>query len=284
LEVPAFAKINLTLEVLGRRDDGYHEVKTILQTVDLADRLDIQPAPALLVECNDPALNGEDNLVWQAAAALAESRNIEPKARIFIEKRIPIGMGLGGGSSDAAAALIALNQLWGLSLSVQKLAEVAAGVGSDVPFFLWGGAALAQGRGEQIKPLPPLPPAPVLIICPNDTIPGKTGRLYSRLTSAHYSDGGITCRALKNWMAGQPVVDSVGNVFEEAAFREFPGLEQLYRRVEELSAARPHLSGAGPALFCLPSSEEEHQRIAKALQPYNVKAYLVHTTGGNPHP
>jgi 4-diphosphocytidyl-2-C-methyl-D-erythritol kinase len=284
LEVPAFAKINLTLEVLGRRDDGYHEVKTILQTVDLADALDIQPAPALLVECDDPDLNGEANLVWQVAVALAKSRGIEPKARIFIKKRIPTGMGLGGGSSDAAAALAALNQLWGLFLPMQELAQIAAGAGSDVPFFLWGGAALAEGRGERIRPLTPLLPVPVLLICPNDTMPGKTARLYSRLTPAHYSDGGITRRVLKNWVAGQPVVDSISNVFEEVAFQAFPGLEQLYRRVEELSAARPHLSGAGPALFCLPSSEEEYQRIAKALQSYNVKAYLVHTTGGNPHP
>jgi 4-diphosphocytidyl-2-C-methyl-D-erythritol kinase len=285
LEVPAFAKINLTLEVLGRRDDGYHEVRTILQTIDLADWLDIQPAPTLLVECDDTSLNGEANLVWRAAVALAQSQGIEPKARIFIRKGIPAGMGLGGGSSDAASALVALNRLWGLYLSVEDLAQVAADVGSDVPFFLWGGTALAEGRGERITPLPPLAPVPVLLICPKETMPGKTARLYSRLTPAHYSDGGTTCRALKTLRAGQSVADSICNVFEEVAFREFPGLGQLYRRVEGLSAARPHLSGAGPALFCLPSSEEEHQRVAKALQSCGVKAYLIHATAGSgPHP
>jgi 4-diphosphocytidyl-2-C-methyl-D-erythritol kinase len=283
LEVPAFAKINLTLEVLGRRDDGYHEVRTILQTVDLADWLDIQPAPALLVECDDTTLSGEANLVWRAAVALAQRYGIEPKARIFIRKEIPAGMGLGGGSSDAAAALAALNRLWGLSLSREELAQVAADVGSDVPFFLWGGTALAEGRGERITPLRPLAPVSVLLICPNVTIPNKTARLYSRVTPAHYSNGGTTRRALKTLMAGQSVVDSIYNAFEEVAFQEFPGLGQLRRRIEELSVALPHLSGAGPALFCLPSSEEEHQRVTKALQ-YDVKAYLVDVTGGSPHP
>jgi 4-diphosphocytidyl-2-C-methyl-D-erythritol kinase len=280
LEFPAFAKINLTLEVLGRRDDGYHEVRTILQTVDLADWLDIRPAPSLLVGCEDPTLNGDVNLVWRAAVALAQSYGVEPKARIFIQKRIPAGMGLGGGSSDAAAVLLALNRLWGLSLSKEELAQVAADIGSDVPFFLWGGTALAEGRGERTTPLPPLPSMSVLLICPKETMPGKTARLYSRLTPAHYSDGEITCRAVKTLMVGQFVVDSVYNVFEEVAFQEFPGLGQLYRQVEGLGAARPHLSGAGPALFCLLSSEEEHQRITKALQSYDVKAYLVHVTDG----
>ena len=160
MEVLAFAKLNLTLEVLGRRGDGYHEVRTILQTVDLADQLEIRPYPSLRVECDDPALNGEANLAWRAAKALARSRSIQPRASIFIQKRIPVGMGLGGGSSDAAAALIALNQLWGLSLGAEELAQVAAELGSDVPFFLWGGTALAEGRGERVKPLPPLPPQP----------------------------------------------------------------------------------------------------------------------------
>lgn len=284
MEVPAFAKINLTLEVLGRRSDGYHEVKTILQTVDLADWLDIQPYPSLLVECDDPALNGEVNLVWRAAVALAQNHSIEPKARIFIKKRIPTGMGLGGGSSDAAAALLALNHLWGLSLSREELAQVGASVGSDVPFFLWGGTALVEGRGERIIPLPAMSPVAVLLVCPKETMPDKTARLYSRLTPAHYSDGGTTCRAMKTLMGGQSVVDSIGNVFEAVAFQEFPGLEQLYRQIEGLSAVRPHLSGAGPALFCLPSSEEEYQRVTKALQSYDMKAYLVHVTEGSPHP
>ena len=277
MEVPAFAKLNLTLEVLGRRDDGYHEVRTILQTIDLADRLEIRPYPSLRVECDDPALNGEANLVWRAAMALARSRSIRPRASIFIQKHIPVGMGLGGGSSDAAAALIALNRLWGLSLGAEELAQVAAELGSDVPFFLWGGTALAEGRGERVKPLPPLPPQPVTLVCPNTTIPHKTARLYSCLKPTHFSDGAFTLRMAEVLERTGPVEDMVYNVFEEIAFSVFPQLGRLRRRIEASLRERLHLSGSGPSLFCIPSSEEEYQRVAKALRPDGFRAYLVRT-------
>lgn len=277
MRIPAFAKINLTLEVLGLRDDGYHEMKTVLHTVDLADQLEVQPAARLTVESDDPKLNGEDNLVWQAAVDLAASQDIPPSARIFVQKRIPVGMGLGGGSSDAAAALLALNRLWNLDLSAEQLSPIAAGLGSDVPFFLRGGAALGEGRGEMISPMPALPRLPVLLICPEETIPNKTRRLYSGLTPAHYSDGGVTRRMVENLMGGQFVVDLLHNVFEDVAFQTFPDLKEMYHRVQGLTHSLPHLCGAGPALYCLPSSEEEHQRVTKALQDYDVKAYLVET-------
>ena len=282
MEVLAFAKLNLTLEVLGRRDDGYHEVRTIFQTIDLADRLEIRPYPSLRLECDDPALNGEANLAWRAAKALARSRSIRPRASIFIQKRIPVGMGLGGGSSDAAATLIALNRLWGLSLGAEELAQVAAELGSDVPFFLWGGTALAEGRGERVKPLPPLPPQPVTLVCPNTTIPHKTARLYSCLKPTHFSDGTFTLRMAEVLERTGPVEDMVYNVFEEIAFSVFPQLGRLRRRIEALLRERLHLSGSGPSLFCIPSSEEEYQRVAKALRPDGFKAYLVHTMTPEP--
>ena len=278
----AYAKINLTLEVLGRRADGYHEVMTILQTIDLADRLDVLSAESLSVECDEPSLSGEANLVWQAAVTLAKSRNIAPKARIIIRKRIPVGMGLGGGSSDAAAALVALNQLWELRLPDAELAKLAAELGSDVPFFLFGGTALGRGRGEQISPLPALPALPLTLICPHSTIPNKTAFMYSRLNQSHYSDGGITTRMAQILTGGQFVVDMVYNVFESVAFEAFPHLDVLFTNVDRCSSVRPHLAGAGPTLFCLPSSEEEHGRVKKALHPLGIEAYLVHTTSDSP--
>ena len=277
LRISAFAKINLTFEVLGRRPDGYHEVMTILQTVDLADRLDLWPGRNLRVECDAPGLSGEANLVWQAAEKLAQRCGIRPEVHILVRKRIPIGMGLGGGSSDAAAALVALNEMWQLSLTQDELSEVAAELGSDVPFFLHGGIVLAQGRGERITPLPNLPKLTGLLVCPLDTIPGKTGRMYASLTRANYSDGGITRRMVETLAGGQFVVDMMHNAFEGVAFQVFPGLEETYRQVSIATTSRPHLSGAGPALFCLPFEEDELQRLTIALQPLGVKAYLVHT-------
>ena len=275
--VPAFAKINLTLEVLGLQAGGYHEVKTVLQTVNLTDQIDIQPGPNLKVDCDVPGLNGEANLVWRAAVELAESRRIRPKARIMIRKRIPVAMGLGGGSSDAAAALIGLNKLWNLCLDPEELAQIAASLGSDVPFFLRGGTALAEGRGKEISPLPSLPQLGVLLICPKETVPNKTATLFSRLTAGHYSDGGITRQMVATLMSGQFVMDMVHNVFEEVAFNVFPGLGAIYRRLEGLTSSRPRLSGAGPALFCLPAGPEDFSRVSQALPPHQGRAYLVQT-------
>ena len=120
MEVPAYAKLNLTFEVLGRRSDGFHQVTTIMQTIGLADVLRIEPNSQLKVDCEYPELDGEQNLAWRAAVELAEAGNVEPRAMITIEKHIPVGMGLGGGSSDAAAALLGLNRLWDLGLSIDE--------------------------------------------------------------------------------------------------------------------------------------------------------------------
>ena len=276
MRVQAYAKINLTLEVLGRRSDGFHEVKSILQTIDLSDRLDVEPASRLRVDCDDPYLNGDANLIWQAAVGLAERAGIEPRAHIFMRKRIPVGMGLGGGSSDAATALLALNQLWGVGLSVDEMYSIAAKIGSDVPFFLRGGTALAEGRGERVSPLPALAQMPVLLVCPDETFGDKTRKLYSQITRAHYSDGGVTRRLVQTMMGGQLETSMLYNVFENVAFQVFPGLGNLCQRVANLVASPPHLCGAGPALFCLPSSEEEYQEVAKALQYCKASAYLAH--------
>jgi 4-diphosphocytidyl-2-C-methyl-D-erythritol kinase len=282
VSVRAFAKINLTLEVLGRRSDGYHEVATVLQTIDLADQLVIGPAPSLRVECNDPSLEGEANLVWRAAVALARSQGILPRARISIQKRIPVGMGLGGGSSDAAAALLALNRLWGLSLSTQQLSSIAAQLGSDVPFFLHGGTALGLGRGEQITPLPSAPPLALTLVCPAATLPGKTAQMYSRLTPAHYTDGSAAQRLVHALDAGAFAPDLLYNGFEAVAFQTFPELAPLRQRLEGLTVAPFRLSGAGPALFCPSAGEQEHRRVVKALQPGGAVAYLVRTVSPRP--
>ena len=148
MKVPAYAKLNLVLEVLDRRSDGFHEVRTVLQTIDLADRLTFHPASGLNIQCDDPSLNGEANLVWQAAVSLATSCDIQPRVNIHLEKHIPVAMGLGGGSSDAAATLLALNQLWRLNLTIEELSRIAVSLGSDVAFFLTGGTGSAAGRGN----------------------------------------------------------------------------------------------------------------------------------------
>ena len=283
VQIEAYAKLNLALEVLGKRADGYHEIKTVMQTVGLSDLLSIEPWPTLRVECDTPELSGEANLVWKAAEALARSRGIQPRANIRVRKRIPIAMGLGGGSSDAAAALRGLNKLWGLSLSTEELAEISAEVGSDVSFFLRGGTALAEGRGELVSPLPPLPPFNLTLVFPDLEISDKTRRMYSRLTPSNYSDGGTTRLLVQMLMSGQFMAESIRgciyNVFQDIAEWEFPVLAQMRRAVLEQGGPELYLCGAGPAMFAVPSSEMQHRTVAEALQPMGAGVYLVTTVG-----
>ena len=150
----AYAKLNLTLEVLRKRSDGYHDIISIVQTVDLFDTLSFSPSDDLTLDCDDEELPNESNLVLQAAEALRSASGVDSGARIGLDKRIPVSAGLGGGSADAAATLRGLNKLWGLGLNTGELAEIAESVGADVPFLVEGGPALMQGKGEKLKRLP----------------------------------------------------------------------------------------------------------------------------------
>ena len=279
LSMPAYAKINLSLEVIGRRDDGYHEVATILQTVDLADTVTLRPADGLTLTCDDATLSEQDNIVWDAAVALAKRAGIVPNAHITIEKRIPVAAGLGGGSADAAAALRGLNVLWRLNLPDEELASVAASQGSDVPFLLTGGAALGTGRGDRLEQLPAAETTRLLLVTPGGTISRKTPTLYGALTPDDYSDGAQTRR-----MAGSAALttatltsDSCRNVFTRAALEIFPGLNDVWEIVAAVTKFPPCLSGAGPAFFCMPSDETEQAKVTAALQNTGATAHLVRT-------
>lgn len=277
LHIPAYAKINLALEVIGRRDDGYHDIVTILQTVDLADTLTLSMADELVVTCDDPELQNKDNIVWAAATRLAEGAGIPPQAHIHVSKGIPVAAGLGGGSADAASALLGLNRLWGLELAASNLVSIAAELGSDVPFLITGGTALGTGRGDEITILPDLPSIDVLVVVPAETIPAKTPSLYRALTPDDFSDGRHT-KQLTDGLTTHPLTTNLcRNTFERPAKAIFPGLAGIWDRVAATAQHPPRLSGAGPALFCLPSSENERTRVAAALQGMGTTAYLVRT-------
>ena len=152
LELRAHAKINLTLEVLGKRDDGFHDIVSIMQTIDLHDDVTLKRADDITLTCDDPDLAGEDNLALVAARKLKEVTGVDRGVDITLQKHIPVAAGLGGGSSDAASVLNGLNDLWELELELGALEEIATEIGSDVPYFLSGGTALVQGRGEHVVP------------------------------------------------------------------------------------------------------------------------------------
>jgi len=275
LLVSAFAKINLALEVVGRHDIKYHAVKTILQTIGIRDIIEIRHCNRLKVKCDIPSISQSNNLVWHAAQKLADRAGIQPQAQIIINKQIPIGMGLGGGSSDAAAALLALNNFWELHLEPIELLKTAKELGSDVPFFLKGGTALGENRGELITQLPDLPPLELLLICPNQTIPNKTSTLYSQLTASNFSDGGITTRMVSSLLTRQLPIDIIFNVFESIAFQNFPVLANIFQLIEENIYSRPHLCGSGPAIFCLPSNRTEFDQLSSCLRNSDCVVYFT---------
>lgn len=169
LKLKAPAKVNLTLEVLGRRPDGYHEIGSIIQAIGLYDVLTMEPAQGLEVE--PEMIAGEENMVMKAARLLKDATGTLQGARLRLTKSIPVRMGLGGGSSDAAATLTGLNRLWGLGLSRERLLPLALALGSDVPFFVHGSTALVEGRGETVTPLPSPPLKKVVLLCPSPPHP-----------------------------------------------------------------------------------------------------------------
>ena len=281
MEARAYAKINLTLEVLGRREDGYHEVRTILQTIDLADTITLEESAELSVESSDPSLSGEDNLVWRAADLLKRTTGHPGGARIRLEKRIPMNMGLGGGSSDAAVTFLCLNTLWGLGLGHAALHGMAAALGSDVPFFLTGGTCLGTGRGDDTSPIPAPPRSWVVLVCPQEdastTGDPKTAHMYSLLRPEDFTDGSHTRQMMDALEDGRPIDGLLFNGFRRASQHASSQHTQLERLMAEAGGQNICLAGSGPALFSLFSHEDEARRVHTSLKDRGLRAYCVST-------
>lgn len=275
LTVYAPAKVNLVLEVLGKHDD-YHQISSIVQAIDLCDVLSFQPDKKIYFKCSEAGLR-RDNLVTQAAALLKASTNCGSGARIELRKRIPWSVGLGGGSSDAAATLLALNELWGLRLSLSELVDLASRLGSDVPFFIHRGTALVEGKGEKVTPLPPLPSTSfVLLVPPLPKVWGKTKQMYRRLRVAEFTRGQFVEAALLSLRQGEkPDPDVMFNVFERVALDFFPELDKYRKTLQEAGGPRVYLAGSGPCLFTVFSSKEEAGELFSRLKAERLECYLT---------
>lgn len=284
LTLQAYAKINLTLEVLAKRPDGYHEVASVLQTISLADTLTFEPGATLDFRCDVPNFQSPDNLVLKAANLLQEATGCTKGAAIHLTKRIPVAAGLGSGSTDAAATLVGLNQLWELNLSLDKLTDLAAKLGSDIAFFLYGGTASAKGRGEEIAPLPPASELWLVLLNPEaKPVPNKTAQLYSQLNPSHFTSGQHTQKLVTHLNHGGNVDDSfLFNVFEQVAFDFFPGLSDYRSSLLKAGARSVHLAGSGPVLFAIVPDKTHGEAIIKRLENEGQKAYLVHTLNAAP--
>ncbi|HYP41678.1 MAG TPA: 4-(cytidine 5'-diphospho)-2-C-methyl-D-erythritol kinase [Chloroflexia bacterium] len=275
----AYAKINLCLEVISRRDDGYHDIISVMQRVDLYDTLTFTPADDLTVECDDPNLAvGEANLIWRAARLLQENAGVTSGARIELRKRIPTSAGLAGGSSDAAATLLGLCELWGLELSKGELRYLAAQLGSDVPFFLNGPTALVEGRGERVTHLPATLPGWAVLVCQPYDLPNKTQRLYAALKKQDMTDGNTTRQLVHTILREEfPRADLLHNSFQRAAFAIFGGLAQTAQLMLRSSGRDAHLSGSGPTLYTLFTAAQRSraQALHDTLQAQGLNTYLT---------
>ncbi len=282
LTILAPAKINLTLEVLKKRADGFHEIRSVVQTINLCDSISLKRAKRLVIQCDTDGWLAEESLISRAADLLKETSGYTDGAFMQLSKKIPLVMGLGGDSSDAAAILLGLNKLWELSLPPGELAQLASQLGSDVPLFLFGGTALMQGRGEIVSPLPPLSPNwIVLMIPPVFREKGKTGKLYAALTKDHYTNGLKTERMVSLLTKGREIApDNLFNAFEGIAGDSFKGLDEYHRKFLKSGATDVHLAGSGPALYTLLKEEKRAKKIYRNLKKCGLETFCTQTLSG----
>jgi len=279
LTILAPAKINLTLEVLAKREDGFHEIRSVIQAINLCDSLHFQLGDNIEFKSGTAGWAPQESLVSRAASLLRETTGCIKGARVEIEKRIPLLAGLGGDSSNAASVLHGLNELWGLGLSQDELLKLAPRLGSDVAFFLYGGTALVEGRGEKVTPLPLLPHRWVVMVIPSvPRKPGKTKRLYTSLNASHYTDGQITERLVAELKEGGEFTTSlVFNTFENVTFTRSSKLSVYRSRIIKIGASNIHLAGSGPGLFTLLREKDEAEDLYTRLLQQGMECYLTDT-------
>jgi 4-diphosphocytidyl-2-C-methyl-D-erythritol kinase len=255
--IPAFAKINLRLDILGKRADGFHELRTIFQTISLHDELRLrtsrQPRIALTIEGNK-SLSAEPvqkNLVYRAVEALRRELKIRSGVEIVLKKTIPAGRGLGGGSSDAAAAMLGYLRLTGKKLAIARMAEIAASLGADVPFFLFGGRALGVSKGDEIYPLADIPKLHVLVVAPKEIhVPTPDAYRWLKAKPVGLTKPAANSKLLEFcalcWSAQG---SGLSNDFEGPVFRRHPQLDQIKRALLQRGATEASLAGSGSAVF-----------------------------------
>ena len=281
LTIQAPAKLNLTLEVLRKRRDGYHEIRSVLQTINLCDDITFRTSQAVTVKSDMPEWTPEKSLVMKAVSLLRETTGCSQGAALEISKRIPLVAGLGGDSSDAAAVLSGLNELWGLGLPHDELLRLAAELSSDVAFFLHGGMALVKGKGERVTPLPSFLHRWVVLVVPDvPRLPGKTGQMYARLKASHFTDGQATERLADELRNGkEPSV--LFNTFENVAFSRFSELRVYRDHILKLGAENLHLAGSGPSLFTLLADRTRAEDLYTRCKNQSMETYLVETLSGH---
>ena len=272
-EEKAYAKINLSLDITGKRADGYHLLETVMQSVSLYDTVRVEKGPEITVSCSDPRVPPEKNIARKAAGAFFAAAGISGGARIYIEKRIPMEAGMAGGSTDAAAVLRALNSLYGGKFSLRELCAIGAGVGADVPFCVRGGTCLAKGIGEILTPLPPMMDCSIVVVKPPEGI--STAEAYRKIDESGLSLSG-TAQVVEALKAGdlEALGKSCSNVFELAI--PLKSRERIKKAMKQSGALGACMTGSGSAVYGLFARQEEARACARVLsgefeQVYELK-------------
>ncbi len=260
ISLKALAKINLGLDVLGVREDGYHDVRMVMQSIHLYDRVEMKrtKSPKIHVETNLYYLPvDENNLVYKAAQLMKDEFKIKGGVRITLQKFIPVAAGLAGGSSDAAAVMVGMNRLFNLGINQEKLMELGGKIGADVPFCIMRGTALAEGIGDKLTELPPMPKCPILIARPAISV--STGQVYGNLhltpETKHPDIDGIVEQIRKKNLSG--VAEHMGNILENVTVPEYPVIRDIKKLMMDNGALGAMMSGSGPTVFGLYQNEKE---------------------------
>ena len=270
----AFAKVNLTLEVVGKRSDGYHELRSVVQCISLADTVTLHEASAgiSLRTCGYEVPSGSDNLCYQAAEAFIKSVGEPPGLDIDLVKRIPAGRGLGGGSSDAAAVLWGLSELSSRPPTAELLHQLAAELGSDVPLFMTGGTLLMKGRGDIVQPLPVLPPKPIFVIA-WPALGVSTTEAYGLVAAEDFTDGAYTQALVERIEAGESLHDTdLYNCFQRPVLAHWPVVAKIHERLAKVLGGDALLAGSGSAGLALASDRETAHSVADDMQAEGYQA------------
>ncbi len=275
------AKINLSLDVLHKRPDGFHEVRMIMTTIDLADRIELserKDGQISIISHNRYVPDDNRNLAYQAASLLKERYNVPKGVSIAITKVIPVAAGLAGGSSDAAATLRGLNRLWKLGLSLDELAEIGAEIGSDVSFCVYGGTALATGRGEIIKHIPAPPHSWIVLAKP--TIGVSTAEVYNNLNLEKVThpdvDGMLEAIHENDY---EKMIGLVGNVLESVTLKLYPEVSHIKDQMKRFGADAVLMSGSGPTVFGIVQYDSRMHRIYNGLRGFCDQVFAVRIIG-----
>lgn len=281
MRLRALAKINLGLDVLRKREDGYHELRMIMQTINMYDQLDIEisKTPGIKITTNLPFIPvNESNLVYKAAKLLMDEFQVEQGITVDLQKFIPVAAGMAGGSSDAAAAMIGVNRLFGLGLSVKELMERGVKIGADVPYCLLRGTALAEGIGDKLRALPPCPDCYVLIGKPAISV--STKFVYENLhaNELEYHPGIDKMLEAIQWHNLNKIADCMGNVLETVTIPHYPVIQEIKDHMKEHGALNAMMSGSGPTVFGLFDDKATAENACEALRASRLARTVFLTT------